>query len=93
MKAVWWKARGNRGNTSRGISEDASGSLKTGWTILHEMKESREWWHWGRRGRGLMPDSVRLGGDKVGWHHSSPSYWTRNINVHTHLSLILTITC
>lgn len=56
MKAVWWKARGNRGNASRGISEDASGSLKTGWTILHEMKESREWWHWGRRAHGVMHD-------------------------------------
>lgn len=49
MKAAWWKAPGSRGNTSGGISDDASGRLKTGWTMQHEVKESREWWHWGRR--------------------------------------------
>lgn len=60
MKAAWWKARGNRGNTSGGISKDASGRLKTGWTMQHEMKESREWWHWGRRAHGVMHHNVRL---------------------------------
>lgn len=28
MRAAWWKARGNRGNTSGGISEVPSGILR-----------------------------------------------------------------